>query len=210
MRILTGLALLASAASVSSAANLILNGDFENNSAGSTQFNLSNATYTAMMANSVGFGSSEELDIVTGSDFGISPQSGKWKVGMHQRTDDPSHVDAFSLELASLVSSGSALSLSFYTAAFSGLPLGSVKIGLSSDASSFGTEVFSAATITDTAWTHYTHDFVAPVDAAYLTVQLSLDSGNYAFVDNFTLTPSPSGAALAGLASLAAFRRRRA
>ncbi len=210
MKLICGLAVLASAATLSSAANLVLNGDFEDNTAGSTQFNLSNAAYTGFMANSQGFGTSEELDIVTGGDFGISPQSGKWKVGMHQRTDNPANVDAFSLALSGPVSTGSALSLSFYTAGLGGAGMAPVHIGLSSDPGSFGTEIFSGAPLTDTAWTHYTHDFVSPVDALYLTVQVDLAAGNYAFVDNFNLVPAPGSAALAGLGLLAGLRRRRA
>ena len=64
-------------------ANLLLNGDFETNTASGTMFNMSNANFTATVSAATAFGSAEEIDLVTGTDFGIAPQSGSWKLGIH-------------------------------------------------------------------------------------------------------------------------------
>lgn len=194
-------------------ANMVKNGDFENHSYLSTQFNLSNAGFTANVDFATAFGGSEELDVVTGTDFGISPVSGKWKVGLHQRPDNPANVDAFSLELSWAVMTGGAYTLSFYTAGNSSstAPRGPIEIGLSSSPSSFGTLIFSGTAESNTAWTQFMHHFVSPVDATYLTIRNSTTPGNmYAFVDDVSLVPAPGVVgALAFAAGMAATRRRR-
>lgn len=74
-----GLLLVASQAH----ANLILNGNIENNTAAATMFNMTNATFDATVSDATAFGVSEEIDLVTGTDFGVAPQSGSWKLGLH-------------------------------------------------------------------------------------------------------------------------------
>lgn len=114
-------------------ANMIINGDFENNTAAGTMYNMSNAEFSSVVANATAFGTSEELDLVaTGSGWGIDPESGSWKVGLHQRTDNLTHVDAFSFDLSSPVISGNTYDLQFFAAGIYGYPLGQVEIGLSS------------------------------------------------------------------------------
>ena len=105
---------------------LLANGDFENNSAASTLFNLTNADFAATMADATAFGTAEELDIVTGLDFGSAPISGDWKVGLHSQDDGD--FDAFSLDLVQPVSSGTPLTLSFFAVGepVFGSPLGTV------------------------------------------------------------------------------------
>ena len=102
--------------SVPASANLLLNGDFENNSAGGTLFNMSNAAFTSTVANATGFGTSEELDLVTGTGFGIAPQSGNWKVGMHQRSNLATNRDELSLDLSAPLTVGDSYDLAFYAA----------------------------------------------------------------------------------------------
>ena len=62
-------------------ASLLANGDFETNTAGTTRFNVSNPQFTGFMASATDFGTSEELDIVTGTDFGIAPGAGTGRSG---------------------------------------------------------------------------------------------------------------------------------
>ncbi len=209
MRSLAAIASLALAGPAIAGGNLVLNGDFENNSAGSTQFNLQNTQFTSLMANATAFGSSSELDIVTSTDFGIAPQSGSWKVGLHQNTASPSNVDAFSLALDGGVTAGQSLNLSFYISALSGEPLGQLEFGLSNSPTDFGTQIFTGMATSPTVWTHLTHDFTAPISASYLTISSLTSPDNYAFLDNVTLTPTLGSAAIVALGGLAIARRRR-
>jgi hypothetical protein len=188
--------------------NLVTNGDFENNSAGSTQYNRTNAQFTGFMATSTAFGGSEELDIVTGSALGIPPQSGNWKVGLHQRTNDPANVDAFSLLLSSATVNGGSCTVSFYATGVPGAALGTTEIGLSNNPSDFGTLIASGTPSNSTAWHLFSANIVSPGSFSYITVRNSLlPTGNYAFIDNLSLeVPAPGAVALLGL--LAGPRRR--
>lgn len=193
------------------AASIILNGDFENNTAPGTLFNMGNAQVDATVADVTAFGTAQEIDLVTGLAFGIAPQSGNWKLGMH--TQDLGAFDAFSFDLSANVVSGQSYTLSFWAAQSPGL-LSGVEIGLSSSATSFGTLIFTANPTSPQAWDQFIHAFVAPVDASFLTVRSSFASGRYVFVDNFSLeagqqvVPEPATLLMLG-AGLAASRLRR-
>ena len=189
-------------------ANMIINGDFENNSATGTDFNLNNSAFNSKMHNATAFGTSEEIDLVTGTDYGIIPRSGKWKLGLHQRTIDPTRVDAFSLELSSQVLNGSNYVLQFYAAGFSSAPIGPVEIGLSDNPSDFGVLIYTGLPTSDSAWTQFNHAFNAPVDAAYLTVRNAAETDMYVFVDNFSLVPEPATLCLLALGTILAVRKR--
>ena len=147
--------------------NIIINGDFESNSAGSTQFNLSNVSFTSLMNNSTAFGTSEELDIITGLSLGIAPQSGSWKVGMHERQG--LGVDAFSLELSQPVVAGQVYDFSCWVAGLADFanPLLQFEVGLSGLANDFGTTVVFGTAASTSAWNEVTSTFVAPVNASH-------------------------------------------
>ncbi len=169
-------------------ANLVINGDIEDNTAVGTMFNMSNDTFNATVAHATAFGTSQEIDLVTGLDYGIAPQSGNWKLGLHQRSNLPTNVDAFSFDLSSPVVNGSAYLLRFFAAGLSVAPLGPVEIGLSGSASDFGTLIFSGTPGSATEWTQFDYAFVAPIDASFLTVRNAAVYNMYAFVDNFSLS----------------------
>jgi hypothetical protein len=192
--------------------NLVLNGDFENNSAASSIFNMSNSSFDAVVADATAFGTAEELDLVTGNDFGIPPQSGNWKVGLH--TQPIGTFDAFSLTLSSALVVGESYNLKFYAAADINF-LSGVDVGLSTSATDFGTLHFIALPASVTDWTEYNFSFVASSAATFLTVQSITPDEFYTFVDNFSLNsavPEPSALAMgtmAAAAGLGLMHRRR-
>lgn len=196
------------AAATRTQANLIINGDIENNTASGSQFNMSNATFNAIVADATAFGTSEEIDLITALDFGIAPQSGNWKLGLHQRTKAPTQVDAFSFDLSSSVVSGNTYNLQFYAAGLYNVPFGPVEIGLSDNATSFGTLIFSGTPTSSSAWTQFNHVFVAPFNVSFLTVRNAVQHDMYAFVDNFSLVPEPATLLLLGLGAVMVRRKR--
>jgi hypothetical protein len=211
MQRVTLLGVLAAVGTSGASANIINNGDFEHTIAPNSLFNLTNVDFGSYMQNAVAFGAASELEIIERADYGVAAPSGLWKVGMHQRPIIG--ADAFSLSLTVPVTAGSTYSLSFYTAGLVSeigpMPLGPVEIGLSSNASGFGTMIFSGAAESRSQWTHCTLDFVAPVDATFITVRTSASVPDmYAFVDNVTLdVPCPGTLSVAGFLVLS--RRRR-
>lgn len=152
-------------------------------------FNISNAGFTAAMANATGFGEANELDIMQAppctGDFGFPAQSGAFKIGLHQRTF--AGEEAFSLELTSPVIAGQAYTLTFFASQLVDAVAGPVEVGLSSSATDFGTLVATGLPLSAEAWTEFTSTFVAPVDAAHLTVRQSTVFDSFSFVDNFQL-----------------------
>lgn len=191
--------------------NMILNGSFENNSAGGTLYNLSNAGFNAVMSNATAWGAAEEIDVMenTTNSFGLPAVDGVYKLGLHLRADGA--FDAFSFDLSSPIVAGQQYRLEFYAHAVLDFDSGATPllIGISSSPTSAGTQIFSTGALSPTGWTHYGHDFIAPVGGAYLTVFSAAGTNTWAHVDNFSLVPTPGAAGLLALAGLAALRRRR-
>jgi hypothetical protein len=207
-RLICGLAGTAVCASqfFCSGQNLILNGDFENNGASSSQYNLSNAMFNSLVYNATAFGTGNEIDLMTtDSTYGLPPESGLWKAAIHKAgypyygTDD-----AFSFTLSSPALAGQQYALSFYaqivvTADNPGD--GAVEVGLSASPTAFGTLVFAGTPATN-GWTHLTATLGAPLNALYLTVQVDPGADpTWVHIDNFSLTaiPEPGTFGLCGL-----------
>lgn len=191
------------------ASGQVLNGGFEFNTASGTQFNLSNAGYNGLVANSTAFSAPEEIDLITTTGYGsITPQTGAWMVGLHQNVIGA--ADALSLTLGTPVVMGQQYYLNFASAHHTQALGGTLDIGLSSSATSLGTPVLSVFPGSDTTWTLYGYTFTSPVNANYLTLTVGGVNG-YVFADSIglTLVPTPGAAAVFGLAGAAMLRRRR-
>jgi hypothetical protein len=211
MKLVTSFVSLAGLAACCMAQNMVVNGSFESNTATATIFNMQNAAFSATVNGANAFGGSNELDLVTGTAFGIAPQDGDWKVGLHQRTDDPAHVDAFSMQLSSNVVSGNSYTLSVWAAQLTGSVGGEFEIGLSNDAGDFGTLVLSGTAPSPSDWTSFNLNFVAGTNAAFITVRSTTSAGEYVCIDNLSLeaVPAPGTLAMLGLSVVAVGRRRR-
>ena len=191
-------------------ANLILNGDFENNTAGVSQYNLNPTYFASYLPNVTEFGTAEEIDLVQGADFGLAPPSGSWKLGLHTQTTGL--FDGFSFSLSAPIVAGNTYALQFYSVSETQTPVngiaGNVLIGLSGSSSAFGTQIFAPANA-PSLWTLYSITFVAPVNASYLTVESGAVLGSYNSVDAFNLVLVPEPGALAVLLMGGALALRR-
>jgi len=198
--------------------NLILNGDFENNGASSSLYNLSNASFNSLVNNATAFGTGEEIDLMTtDSPYGLPPQSGLWKAAIH-KSGYPyyGNDDAFSFTLSSPAVTGQQYALSFYAqiVGTSDNPgNGDVQVGLSGSSTAFGTLVFAGTPATN-GWSHLAATFTAPVNGLYLTVQIDPGANpTWVHIDNFSLMAIPEPETFALLSSLALigflFRKRR-
>ncbi len=193
------------------AANIILNGGFETNTASNTLFNLSNSDFTATVANATGFGPANELDLITPTNgFYTVPQSGNWSVVLHEQ--NVGTPDAFSFNLSAPVLAGTSYTLDFYALSDLGAP-SQILIGLSNSANSFGTQVFSTNP-SASGWQHFTHVFTPAASADFLTVSAGAILDGVTNVDNFSLTasgsssvPEPSSVFLFAFGAVFCFRR---
>lgn len=213
----TAIALSACAATAASA-NLVLNGSFENNTAGVNQYNLSNAGFNFYMSNCSGFGTGNspstggQIDIETNNvgSYGGDSGAGAWHVCVVA-------FDAFSMNLSQSLVAGQTYTISFLArnnTQFEGATgTGPLRIGTSSSNSSFGTEVFNSGALTS-SWARFTGSFTAGSGANFLTVSGSQDASlnSWVMVDDISVTgavPAPGALALLGIAGLAGSRRRR-
>lgn len=177
--------------SVGIGGNLVINGDFEDNAAGCNS-NQSNANFNALVANATAYGGAMELDVydytgVGDCIYGSPPISGTTKVALH-RQGATGPTDAFSLHLSAPVVAGQSYRLTFLAEVNTQFSpdVGDVVVGLSSSPISFGTEIFRATPMVF-AWTVLQHDFVAPINAPFLTVEVSM-LNSWIHVDAFSLT----------------------
>ena len=163
--------------------NLIQNGSFEVNSSSGCTFNQSNSQFNSLVPEVVAFGGAEEIDIMKAEGscgWGLPPQDGRTKLGIS------GSGDAFAMALSRDLSPGKRYHLEFFAnAAFIFFPQTTmhVEVGISSDASSFGTVVFSGSP-SPTAWTEFSRVFEAPHPASFVTVRCFQ---GWSHVDNFSL-----------------------
>ena len=163
-------------------AQVFLNGDFENNTAGTDQINLSNATFNSMMSDVTGFGSYGDIDIITSATWCGLAQSGNWYIAF-----TGTGTDAAAIKLSQPLVAGNTYTLSFYDRGATGYIPYPFDIGLSTTNNSFGdTVLIGTQTPVVCSWTQRIISFVAPNNGQYLTVWMDGGGlGDWAHVDNF-------------------------
>lgn len=208
-----GLAAPAAWASVSP--NLVKNPSFEEHSASSRQYNMDNATATATIDYFTAFGhgggaSDGEIDLTVGSSYFGTPEHGNSFVTLHTSTSSSGNQDAFAIELIESLVVGHVYELSFF--AHCG-PDGSrgVEAGISTSATGFGTQIFSASAYSNqkSVWTQLSGQFTATIPATHLTFQSAYSGNSQASLDNvrLELVPEPASIILLLGASLLLLRR---
>ncbi len=176
--------------------NLILNGDFENNSFSvDCQTHMSNWTFNSYMADAIAFGERQSLSFSRNSACtALPPVSGIAKVGITSGTT--SYVDAFSLLLSTPVVPGNTYTVSFsahpeFQSGYTGA--GSVEVGLSSSPTSFGILIFTGNLTLQMVWHNFSAAFTAPISASWLTVRAGPIAQSWSQLDAFSLLPGGIG-----------------
>lgn len=172
--------------------NLVVNGDFEDYSGGLCDTDLTNAAFTAMMADATGFGAADEIDVYSDQACpGPPAPSGETLVRIRGQADGD--FDAFSLRLAPPVVAGSSYDLRFLVMADALSPsLGRVQIGLSSDAVNAGVPIYVGTVPGQYQWLLFCTTFNAPINADFVTVsEVATDAAS--FVDTLRLTAGGLG-----------------
>lgn len=204
---------IAAAITASAPANMILNGSFEFNSAGTNMINPSNASFNANMSAVYSYGS-PGVDILDAtSTYGLAPIDGNWKISPFSDTGGVQQEEV-AMQLTGPLTVATVYSLSFFahcdnqfTSGF-----GPVEIGVSTTNSSFGTLVYTSGLLSNSTWSLFSTTFAAPVAGSYLTVRAKPGSDTWAHIDGFKLVvvPEPTSMAVLGLGIAVLVRRRRA
>lgn len=208
-----------------SSASLIVNGSFENIIANGSLdnngglVNPSNAVFNSVVPNVTAYGVREGIDLFTGGlSYGLAPQDGLFQVAA--ASDGGGTAEEFSMELTGSLTVNEFYKLDFYMQKLVEPPYdhGSVEIGLSTNATSFGTLIWSATSPTS-GWLLSSTTFQAPNAGSFITVRVTTDDDNWVGLDNFQLnvadvapSPEPSTftlAALMGILMLSCNGRRR-
>lgn len=173
-------------------AQTILNGSFENNT-GTCLTNIANATYNTSMQNSLAFGTASQIDILNNSCGFGSAQSGSWFLGLATDITGTTN-DALSLTLSAPLTIGNSYTLTYYDTKNASYATNPVEIGISTSASSFGTQIFLSP-IPVLGWTQHTVSFTANVAATYITVRVVGNVYSWTHVDNFLLSTNTASTA---------------
>ena len=206
----TGFAVLAG--QLVSAQNLVINGDFEVNSATSCEWNVENAQFAAEFPNCIAFGAvpngstNGETDVMTAGScgWGLPAPSGLTKIGIAGHAGG--YMDKISMKLSSPLQVGAVYHMSFSAMAVMSPGTdpagGPVDFGLSTSATDFGT-LLGWVTPNFASWSTWSFDFTAPVAATYLTIRGGYWEVTWNHVDDFSVVPADSpwsivGAGLAG------------
>ncbi|MEP7264578.1 MAG: hypothetical protein ABI772_08770, partial [Bacteroidota bacterium] len=169
-----------------STAQIFTNGSFEiTNSPQICNFNLSNANFNTLMPYVTAYGLGEEADILIAGCVVPTIPDGIFCVGLAHFPQDE-----IALNMSAPMIIGHQYTISFW--AFSDTSLrvqGDIEIGVSNSNTSFGTHIYTAATIPDT-WVQYTVSFNSPVTGSFLTVR-NIGDGviHWNRVDDFEFIP---------------------
>ena len=173
-----------------SAQNLVVNGDFENNSSAGCDYNNPNSTFDSKMPGCTAYGPSSEIDIMdSGGCYGPAGPVGATKIALACNGDSVN--DALTMSLTGALVPGNSYTLKVHLYAHieswspSQLPL---QIGLTTVAGTQGT-VVATLTPTTTVFTQMTATFVAPLAATHLSLAALTNSvDGWTHVDGVELT----------------------
>jgi hypothetical protein len=167
---------------------LVQNGDFSNNTAGATAYNLNNPTFTSTVAFCTGFGVAQEIDLIYDADNGPVPLVGNTKLRLHRQASGG--YDAFSTTLLSPVVASSSYRLQLDVLSRYTYTETNLQVGISNSSSSFGTLLQSVPTGSGT-WTSIDVIVPAPVGGGYLTFRPDPDVvDGLVSITNVSLAPA--------------------
>ena len=164
-----------------------VNGSFENTTANSCTYNISNSTFNNMMNNTLAFGSYQALDIQLANCYIPSVPNGNYAVGIANNPSNNSQGEAIALELTIPLVSGNQYSLSFDAYSITNFgPQGNLLLGSSDTGNNFGIEIYNANTISS-QWTSFTFTFIAPNNGTHITVMPVSGISSWNSIDNFVI-----------------------
>ncbi|MFZ1686250.1 MAG: gliding motility-associated C-terminal domain-containing protein [Flavobacteriales bacterium] len=175
-------AMLCAAALPVDAQNLV-NGDCENNTAGTCQYNLPNPSFNGFMPNVTAYGGGNEVDIQqNGCNYGSPTPSGQYFISVANSLFG-SPGDEVAFDVAPPFVAGNTYTISWLEQANTQFrPLDTLEIGVSDVLGSFGVRI-SATQPPDGVWIARSTTFTAPFNAQYITVRNLAPFEAWNFID---------------------------
>jgi gliding motility-associated-like protein len=161
-----------------------INGDFEINTAGIDQINLSNSAFNSFISNCNAFGTNGNMDIITSTTYSGGPYSGDWYIGL-----TGGGTDMIALDLTTPLINGNSYTISFYDKKAVGYIALPIEVGLSTTNNSFGILIHTSSNFpVDSTWTQRTFTFIAPSTGQFITVrqQGPISTSNWVNIDKFS------------------------
>lgn len=165
-------------------AQVVLNGDLENNTAFGCQWNLPNASFGGLMPNVVAYGAGSEVDIqLNGCNYGAPTPSGQYFISI-ANSIAATPGDEIYFEVSPPFQAGTTYTLNWIEQAnLEFHPQDTLEIGISAVAGTFGTRI-SATFPPNATWAARSVTFTPAVTSAYITMRNQLPSDAWNFVDN--------------------------
>lgn len=161
-----------------------MNGSFEINTSSTCNYNMSNATFSGLMANSTGYGAAGQLDIMSTTCPYGTPQSGSWMVSL---ATNAGNTDAFTTMLTAPLVTGNTYTMTFYDRGDPNYPPGvPIRIGISTVAGANGTNVYTGPVPQNGPWSLRSFTFTAPNNGQHVSISTT-GAPLWTFVDNFCL-----------------------
>ncbi len=182
IKLLFAAILLLSIAVTSHGQNLIINGDFENNKLTYDTINCTTPAFNSLISDVISFGTEPNPDIIESNGYCNWPEHKKWYIAL-----TGGGTDAVALKLSSKIVAGNVYALSFWDEGCN-FGLYGFKVGISTNDSTFGTEVYKAPNSVQSVWKNRLDTFTAPVSGLYLTIEgWNGDIGCWNQLDNMSL-----------------------
>lgn len=172
-----------------SSQNLVVNGDFENNTSSGCDYDLVNSAFNARMVSCNAYGTQNELDIMDGgSCAGPAGPVGSTKLGL--ATDGGASVDALVVKLSNTLIVGQTYTVKAHLLAqierWAPLQL-PIEIGVTTNPSSQGT-VIATFTPSIGGFAQFSATFTATVAANYVSIQAAPNVSGWTHVDGVELS----------------------
>ncbi|MEZ5009512.1 MAG: T9SS type A sorting domain-containing protein [Chitinophagales bacterium] len=171
-----------------------INGDFEDNSAVSCEYNLTDIQFNSKINNVVAFGKAYQGSYVGEVDFQtnncyLDPQNGDWCLGLS--TDTTQSSDALSIELTANLTAGNDYELTCYIYGNTAYreTLANVEIGESMIDTAFGQLIYTAIPDTN-SWKEVKFVFTANQNSSHISVRTKIGIRGWTQIDNFSIRPA--------------------
>lgn len=171
----------------SSFSQTILNGNFEINSGGSSQVNISAPSHNSFLPFTNSFGSLPNTDILDATTIWGTPANGNWFLCI-----TGGYTDIVSLQLSSPLLTGNNYQITYSFKRDVGYPTVPFSFNVATTNAALGTTIFNSSASLLTNWQSESFNFIAPNNSQYLVISTPSGSiSTWSHIDNIRIIANP-------------------